>query len=335
MKRRDFLKSVVATAALPTLACSRKTTEQRQIRWTGEAYRKPKQSRVAVLSADRYGERLEAKVLEGLALFALEVKDKNVVLKPNLVEYDPQGVINTHPLLIAATVSAMRTLGAASVSVAEGPGHRRDNEYMLTASGLWNVLRDFDVAYVDLNHDRTRAVKLATHFTNFGTLQLPETILDADLLVSMPKMKTHHWAGATLSMKNLFGIMPGSVYGWPKNPLHYAGLEQSIVDINGAISGARFAIVDGIVGMEGNGPIQGTAKNSAVLVFGDDFVAVDATCARLMKLDPLKMGYLSDAAEFLGNVERNAIRQLGEDPAGLEQDFEVLERFKQLKTISA
>ena len=331
MKRRDFLKSTLAAALLPAASCTRTDTERPRVRWSGRSYRKPDHSRVAVLQADHYGEQLEKRVLEGLTVCKVSVAGKNVVLKPNLVEFDPHGVINTHPMLIAATVSAMRTLGARTVTVAEGPGHRRDNEYLLTASGLWDVLRDFDVPYVDLNNDRLVRTTLDTSFTDFGSLYLPRTVLEADLFVSMPKMKTHHWTGVTLAMKNLFGIIPGSVYGWPKNPLHYAGLPESILDINAALRGDRFAIVNGIIAMEGNGPIQGTAKHCGVLVFGDDLTAVDATTARLMRIDPSRVGYLHEADAFLGNIRRARIDQIGEDPAGLAKDFALLERFAQLK----
>ena len=95
----------------------------------------------------------------------------------------------------------------------------------------------------------------------------------------MPKMKTHHWAGVTLSLKNCFGCVPGRVYGWPKNALHWAGLEQSILDVAAAVR-PDYAIVDGIVGMEGNGPISGTPIAANVLVFGDDPVATDVVSAR-------------------------------------------------------
>ena len=104
-------------------------------------------------------------------------------------------------------------------------------------------------------------------------------------------MKTHHWTGATLSMKNLFGVVPGGVYGWPKNVLHWAGIHECIADLH-ALFPRQFAIVDGIVGMEGNGPIQGTPKPAGVLVAGGDPVAVDATCCRIMQIDPLQIGYL-------------------------------------------
>ena len=73
----------------------------------------------------------------------------------------------------------------------------------------------------------------------------------------MPKMKTHHWAGVTLSLKNCFGCLPGRVYGWPKNALHWVGIDKAILDVAGAVR-PGYAIVDGIVAMEGNGPIDGT-----------------------------------------------------------------------------
>jgi uncharacterized protein (DUF362 family) len=146
----------------------------------------------------------------------------------------------------------------------------------------------------------------------------------------MPKLKTHHWAGVTLSLKNMFGIVPGSCYGWPKNVLHWAGIDKSILDINAALR-PDFAIVDGIVGMEGNGPIQGTPKPCGVLVLGDDPVAVDATCCRVMGLRPEKVKYLNAAGTLLGHVDAAKIQQLGETVASVRTPFAVLDEFKELR----
>ena len=79
---------------------------------------------------------------------------------------------------------------------------------------------------------RWRSGKFRIRLSKLDSLYLPHTVLDCDLLVSVAKMKTHHWAGATLSMKNLFGLVPGAVYGWPKNVLHWAGIPESIVDLH-------------------------------------------------------------------------------------------------------
>jgi len=284
-----------------------------------------------VLRAETYDRPLEATIQRGIELTGTAVRGRRVVVKPNLVEFDPAGVINTHPAVIAATVTALRRLGAREVIVAEGAGHRRDTEYLLEASGLFGVLRDVRARFVDLNVDAVRVVPLRSHFTDLGQLQLPATVLDADLLVSMPKLKTHHWAGVTLAMKNMFGIVPSAVYGWPKNVLHWQGIGNSILDINAALGMPRLAVVDGIVGMEGNGPIQGVARPMGVLVVGSDWVAVDATCTRLMALEPARVDYLREAGEFLGNVDAARVTQVGEQLTPLVRPFAVIDSFAHLR----
>lgn len=326
LDRRRFLRATaVASAAAMAGACRREPPL-----WDASAFRPPSRSRTAILAHARYDAALTDVVLRGLDLCGVDVAGRRVVLKPNLVEFDPRGVINTHPALVAAAVEAFRVRGAREVVVGEGPGHRRDNEYLLEASGLAYNLHHAGARYVDLNTDDVREVPLRSRFTSLGSLYLPETVLRADLLVSMPKLKTHKWAGATLSMKNMFGIVPGAVYGWPKNVLHWQGIGQSIIDINATLGIPRFNIVDGIVGMEGNGPIQGDAKHSGVLVFGADPVAVDATCARLMGLDPERMPYLAEAA-FLGNVDEERIEQAGEPISPYRQDYAVLDHHQALR----
>lgn len=325
--RREFLKISAGTAALASLPGCRKASDP----WEPAAYGKPARSRVAILPAKNYDGTLKDTVLAGLKLFPLEVSNRRVLLKPNFVEYDPRGVINTHPVLLQAAIEAFRTLGARQVIVGEAPGHRRDNQYLLSASGIGDVLTDSHTPYVDLNNGPVRPVRLRSRFSGLRELYLPASVLDADLLVSMPKMKTHHWAGITLSLKNMFGIVPGAVYGWPKNLLHWAGIGECILDINAALARPRFNIVDGIVGMEGNGPIQGEPRHSGVLVFGADSVAVDATCARLMSVDPWKIGYLEEADAFLGNIADDRIDQIGEAVRPHQQDYRVIESFRRTK----
>ena len=323
--RRRFLAGALGAVALATEGTS-------PIAWDHAACRKKPQSRVLIVRASDYGVDLADVVAHGLRDYGVAVAGKKVVLKPNLVEFDPGGVINTHPALIGAAIDAFRRLGARKVVVAEGPGHRRDNEYLLAASGLYDVLRERQVDYVDLNLDEVRPLATSSRFTRLGRLYLPKTLLDADLLVSMPKLKTHHWVGVTLSLKNLFGVIPSGVYGWPKNVLHWAGIHESIVDIHATIPVPQFAIVDGIVGMEGNGPTQGTAKSAGVLLFGDDLVATDATAARLMNIEPSRVDYLTIANRFLGNVAFERIALVGEALEAVQQDFRVIARFDHLKT---
>jgi len=328
MDRRDFLKVAAAASLSPLLSAC-----EQEVRWIKAAYIKPRHSQVAILAAENYGKSLRDTILRGIQMCRVEVRGKRILLKPNLVEFDPKGVINTHPAVVEAAVDSFKTLGAREVIVAEGPGHRRDNEYLLSASGLYDVLQEHHIRYVDLNTDNVRPTPLKSAFTRLQQLYLPETLFNADLLVSMPKLKTHHWAGVTLSLKNMFGVVPGSVYGWPKNALHWAGIDGSIIDINSSLPLPRFAIIDGVVGMEGNGPLQGQEKKSGVLLFGSDLVAVDATAARLMTIEPRKIKYLATAAEFLGNLGYDQIEQIGEKIERHQQDFRVIEQFSDLKKL--
>ena len=224
--RRDFLSLVPAAALGAAAACRRAPRPYDPARFAH-----PAASDVAILPAKDYGIDLSDLVGRGLRELNVDVRGKRVLLKPNLVEFEPGHVINTNPALVAGAAQALGRAGAASVVVAEGPGHRRDIDYLVTGTGLLDDLRDVGVPFVDLNHDDVRAVKLASGFMGLTELALPVTLLEADLVVSMPKLKTHHWAAMTCSLKNLFGVVPGAVYGWPKNLLHFRGIENSIVDI--------------------------------------------------------------------------------------------------------
>jgi uncharacterized protein (DUF362 family) len=318
LTRRDLLKALPLAAVSAGVACRRGPRPYDPARFVV-----PSRSDVAILAAERYDLDLSDIVGRGLQLLKVDVRGKRVLLKPNLVEYESDRVINTHPALVAGAAQALLRAGAAAVVVGEGPGHRRDIEYLVTSTGFYDHLRDVGVRFVDLNHDDVREVPLASRFTELGSLTLPVELLQADLVVSMPKLKTHHWAGITCSLKNLFGTVPGAVYGWPKNILHWRGIENSILDLAATIR-PGLAIVDGIVGMEGDGPIMGTPKQVGCVVMGTDPVAVDATCARVMGLRPENVRYLNEAAEFLGNLNDSAITHRGEPLSRFKTRFEVL-----------
>lgn len=262
----------------------------------------------------------------------VNVHGKRVVLKPNLVEFDSHTTINTHPLLVHAAFEAFQSLGAAGVTIAEGPGHRRITLDLADAAGYFKTISSFDNVFTDLNLDDVTRVSLQHPKSKLRSLYLPNTALNCDLLVSMPKMKTHHWVGSTLSMKNFFGLVPGGVYGWPKNILHWAGIHECIADLYAAFP-KTFAIVDGITGMEGNGPIQGTPKDVGVLVAGPDLAAVDATCCRIMGIDPTHVAYLQMVAAE--RISLDDIRQLAEPIRAVRTDFQLLPDFQSLRLGSA
>ncbi len=245
-------------------------------------------SQVAIVNAPSYDSLNEVLKQLRAAWESLDMPDvagKRVVLKPNIIYNIPGRVINTHPAVIEAAIQLFKEKQAKEIIVAEGTAYQRDILDLLYQSGIQDVLERNNVNFVDLNHDDIVKVKAKGGYAGRENLWIPKTIATADILVSMPKLKTHHWAGATLSMKNLYGTVPGLKYGWPKNALHVTGIEANIVELYETMP-PQIAIVDGIIGMEEDGPLFGRAKSTQVLVVGRDLVAVDATCARIMGFEP-------------------------------------------------
>lgn len=283
---------------------------------------------VFIARVEDYGGEIASVLLEGLREIGWSedrVRGRRVLLKPNLVEaHAGARHINTHPAIVRAAAEVFRRMGAAEVLVAEGPGHRRDTLDVLEASGMGEALHEDGLRFVDLNYEEGWATPNLGRRTALARLTLPRVLQEVDLIVSVAKMKTHHWVGATLSMKNLFGLMPGIYYGWPKNVLHWAGIPESIVDINATVR-PHLAIVDGVIGMEGDGPIMGEARAAGAIVMGDNLPAVDATCARVMGIDPAKIPYLKMAADWLGPIAERRIAQRGEPIAAMRTDFKLLD----------
>jgi len=313
LTRREF--AAVAAGAAAFTGCNRTQAIQ--------------PSTVSIVRAPEYDQRIYQTVRELLAAHRLGVRGRNVLLKPNLVEFEPESSINTHPMLVHAIYEGFRELGA-NVRIAEGPGHRRNTLDLAEAAGYFGAVPRFEDVFVDLNLDDVSRVRPAHQVSGLSEWYLPHAALGADLLVSIPKMKTHHWVGVTLSAKNLFGVVPGGVYGWPKNPLHWAGIEESIADLH-TLFPRQFAIVDGVVGMEGNGPIQGKPKRVGVLVAGRDPIAVDATCCRIMGVNPLKVRYLTLAAGVETQVMEANIRQTGESIASVATTFALIPEFRSIR----
>lgn len=322
MKRITRREILSGAGSLFLGACSRKPAVQAVV----SSGPKPL---VSVVRAADYTHDIYDTVRRILVDHKLNVKDKRVVLKPNLVEFDRNTAINTHPLLVHATLEAFRAIGAADVRIAEGPGHRRDTLDLAEAAGYFDAIPGFEDLFTDLNLDEISKYNLRSPLSDLREVYLPKTILGADLVVSMPKLKTHHWVGATLSMKNFFGIIPGGIYGWPKNVLHWSGMNGCIVDLS-SVPTRTFAIADGIVGMEGNGPIQGTPKNCGVIVAGRVLSAVDATCSRIMGIDPNKVVYLN-APDRPHYNDAASITQTGESPHVVRTDFKLIKEFADLR----
>jgi uncharacterized protein (DUF362 family) len=311
-KRRTFLKAAVAsislsscTSATPLLTKLPKPTDLQKLG------KRKTPSVVNILKAESYDDNLLAILKQNIdQLNICDFKNKFVVLKPNMVECPAGRPVTTRPEIIKAVIELVNYLGAKEIVVAEGPGHMRDTESILAATGIGQVCRELGIQFIDLNLDDAVKVPIKDSFSGLREYFLPRTILKSDCIVSLPKMKTHHWVGVTSSMKNLFGVVPGRKYGYPKNILHFKGIPQCILDINRLVP-TKLSVVDAITAMEGDGPINGTPIDTGIIIMGQDPAAIDAICARIMGFDLNELDYIKVAGEVIGNVELDEMKLLG------------------------
>lgn len=312
-RRTLLLASGAAAAGIATFAVARRVMNR--------------DPAVFVARGQRYDGPLEQTIHDGLLSTGFEpetIRGRRVLLKPNMVEpVRTAPHMTTDPAMVLATAEVFRRWGA-EVVVGEAPGHLRDSELALEESRLGEALSAARLPFADLNYEECRWAANPTRLSSLPGLYIPRSVLEADLVVSMPKLKTHHWMGITASLKNMYGVLPGIIYGWPKNVLHHAGIPQTVIDINASLP-PTIAVVDGILCMEGDGPIMGSPKPMGLVVVGTNPTAVDATCARIMGLEPARVSYLALAAGLLGPLEDAQIRQRGERWEPLVSPFEVLD----------
>ncbi len=289
ISRRNFLRlmtiGTIGAIAFETDRRLQPVGLGRMARWMAggklNSLRPPAQ--VAVTRCTSYDDDLQACIRDLWESAAMpDVRGKRVLIKPNLVDFDSEHPIATHPAIVAAVIDVVQALGVSELVVGDGSAFHREAAPLLQMSGLAKVLSDRNVRFVDLNYDDPKPVQAnKLWFLDQRNIWLARHALEADIIVSLPKLKTHHWAGVSLSMKNLFGVAPGCYYGWPKNMLHHNGIPLSINGIYAALPKV-VALVDGITGMEGDGPLFGEPVSHGVLIAGADPLAVDISASQLM-----------------------------------------------------
>lgn len=277
---------------------------------------------VALVRAAGYDGALEAAVERALTLAPPPVvAGRTVLLKPALADV-PQGdrPVVTHPAVVFFLAQALLRRRAARVLVGDGPALQRAAAPILEAAGYPAYLRSARLRFIDLNYVPVRRAALRGDGC-FPELYVADTALTADVVVSVPKLKTHHWTGVSLSCKNMLGVTSGMVYGWPRNRLHVGGLSAAIASTLAACA-PHYCLVDGVMAMEGDGPLRGDPAPLGALVAGCDPVAVDATCAQLMGLLPARIEHLRCCAARRGGWP--PVTVCGEPPLAVQRRFVVL-----------
>jgi uncharacterized protein (DUF362 family) len=330
--RREFIQLGAAAILGSSLlnSCAEQTRSALPVPTEAQrANKKQGRSRVFLAEVKSYDhEPLLAALKDGWKQLGPDAKNKNVFLKINLVDYRKDLPVCTDPAVVAAAIDLLRDAGARDVKVGDGPALARNTEDIARLTGIEAVCKKAGVEFVDLNIDDLETVKNPVQFTEIEEFVFPRSVLHTDLLISVPKLKMHHWALMTCSMKNMFGVVPGRKYGWPKNILHIRGINSSIVDVVASVK-PHFAIVDGVVGMEGDGPLSGTAKELHAIAMGDDLAAVDTVCGMCVGLPVENIPYLKLAGMVLGNSNIGQIDLIGASIESLKKKFALPPTFEE------
>lgn len=251
-------------------------------------------------------------------LFPKPLKGKNVLIKPNVLRASEasEGIV-THPAVLAAVVDKVATFDPASIVVGDNPGlfSYGANEAAFEQTGLMTAAKGY---YRNIgNH----VVSVPFNPTFMETVGLSEAVVEADMIISLPKFKTHGLTAMTGAIKNSYGFLPGA----QKARLHkIAGNPECFHDLVVEVFRLRIPdlfIMDAVVGMEGNGPASPDLREIGKVLAADNAVALDAVVATMMGLDPGRLRFLQNAAAAgLGSWQMSDIQ--------IEGRLEVIKAFK-------
>lgn len=253
---------------------------------------------------------VRAAVDRAFDLFPMDARGKKVLIKPNVLRASgPEEGIVTHPAVLRAVVERVEAMAPASLVVGDNPGlfNYGDNEESFRQTGLMEAAKGH---YENIGN-ASRPLSFDPEF--MARVNVSQAVLDADLIISLPKFKTHGLTVITGAIKNSYGILPGA----QKAQLHKAAgsperFHEVIVEVFG-IRVPDLFIMDAVVGMEGNGPASPDLRDIGLILASNNAVALDAVMARMMGLDPDRLRFFEKAVELgFGSFDSEQIEIEGE-----------------------
>ncbi len=255
-------------------------------------------------------ENINQAVDKAFELFLKDVSGKKVLIKPNVLRSsDAKEGIVTNPAVLRAVVDKVETMGPASIVVGDNPGlfSYGANEESFEKTGLMEAAKGY---YRNIGND---SMKLDFNPDFMPSVSISRAVMEADIIISLPKFKTHGLTVMTGAIKNSYGFLPGA----QKAALHRAaGNPERFHEVVTEVFRLRppdFFIVDAVVGMEGNGPAGVDLRNIGLVLASDNAVALDAVIATMMGCEPGKLRFLQKAQEFgLGSYDLEKVEVIGE-----------------------
>lgn len=255
-------------------------------------------------------ENIKDAIDRAFSVFPVDMTGKRVLIKPNVLRSArPEEGITTNPAVLSAVLEKVESQNPASIVVGDNPGllGYGANRQCFEKAGLMEASGGY---YENIGDD---SVTVSFNPDFMQTVTVSREVLDADIIISLPKFKTHGLTVVTGAIKNSYGILPGAI----KAKLHMAAgsperFHKVLVDVF-SLRVPDLFIVDAVVGMEGNGPASPDLRDIGCIIAGDNAVAVDSVIAQMMGLYPAKLGFLEYAKQKgLGDYEPESIKIHGE-----------------------
>ncbi|GFZ29889.1 (Fe-S)-binding protein [Clostridium zeae] len=245
--------------------------------------------KVALLKCTEYNvDTIEKKLREGFEFLGgssflrkLIPKNSKVLLKPNFLSVVEKGsIVITHYAMFEAVIRIVKEY---SDDISFGDSPASDNTRKAAEqSGLMEVAERYGVKFVDFSDEVHVELSNPIMYKFWNIARAP---YEADVVITLPKLKTHAMMYYTGAVKNQFGCVPGSKKAqWHTKSPDAINFSKMLLDLNSVVK-TSFAILDGIVAMEGNGPRNGTAKKMDTIIMGKCLTAVDSTAVRLIGYD--------------------------------------------------
>lgn len=242
-----------------------------------------------------------------------EVRGASVLVKPNILNAaSPEQAVTTHPEFVRAFIRLLKSRGASRVAVGDSPSWQ-PQEVAGRKTGIREAVESEGAVWTDFSAAAEYECPEGRRVKRFT---LARALGEADILVSLPKLKTHRLVRYTGAIKNLFGLVPA--LGKSAFHLRFPEIDDfgaMLVDLALAAKPA-YALMDAVLAMEGHGPNNGTPKELGLVLASRDPLALDWTAAGLIGYDPTTIGYLADAASrgaWAGGAAD--IETVGEPPA--------------------
>jgi uncharacterized protein (DUF362 family)/Pyruvate/2-oxoacid:ferredoxin oxidoreductase delta subunit len=270
-------------------------------------------TKVVVYNADYEKELLKEKIKKALDYFNLpNLEGKKILIKPNLLmSAPPEKAITTHPILIESLIEVLKEKGVKDIFIGDTPGNTSTNiDHLYRITGLKEVAERQGVNLINLYTYGVINIKSDIA----GEIPITKFIKEVDYVINVPKLKTHTFMLMTCAIKNTFGLVPGMnksrMHAIAINPESFA---QILVDIFKEVN-PLINIVDGIIGMEGEGPSAGNPRKFGKLIIGDNAVAVDVISSIILGYSPQEI-YTNLVAykKGLGEIDIEKIEVIGEE----------------------